>query len=376
MKANLQIGRIAGIPIQFHWSFLLVFAWILFSSWQPGQGIRVGTLGWLGAWVGLVFLIVLLHELGHALMARRFGIGTQRIVLYPLGGGAFLEKIPRNPRIEMWVAFAGPLVNLALTLLTLPLILGGNGARWQLLQLIINPQRNIILFDVAWWEYGLVLFFLINAVLALFNLLPAYPLDGGRVLRAALGTKFSYRRATIIAASAGILFAIGFLAIAYQTNDWFFAIGALVLGLLAMAELQSQRAKERLAQEQVATHYESNFHRLYLHEELTIAEAQEEVSSWDDQPIVILDSWQQVQTITTARAIQADTFTDRAEEPFLSILAAYEWTGLAPEENLLQASEKFMQNKLESLPVLDRYGKLLGVLHHAQLQAVAAGRHA
>lgn len=371
MKANLQIGRLAGIPLQFHWSFLLVIGWILFSSWQPGQGLNGFTLRWLGGWVSLVFLAVILHELGHALMARRLGINTQKIVIYPLGGGAFLERLPEKARSEIWIAFAGPLVNLVLAIACIPFIWGPwSGQRPDILRLILNPGSNTVLYDTAWWEYGIVVFFLLNALLAIFNLLPAYPLDGGRILRAALSKRMPRRKATLIAAGLGVAFAAAFLVVAYQTEDWFFATGAILVGLLAFAEFQMQNRKERLAQAFVKDYYTSDFHRLYLDENLTVADVRSQIADWSEDAILLIDQWQQPYAVTTAQAIKAPAMDAFAQSNFVEVLGPPNWTGLLPEENLLRAAEKLDADNLYAFPVMDHHGRILGLLDRDTIAGV------
>jgi Zn-dependent protease/CBS domain-containing protein len=171
MKWSAKLGRFAGIDVYLHVTFLLLLAWVAWVYWlETGtlQGVASGLVLIL-----LLFLCVVLHEYGHALAARRFGIGTRSITLLPIGGLALLDSMPKDPRQEIVVALAGPAVNFAIAAALY--LFAAAGARPGAL-FAIDPDGG-----------GLVAtLFAANLILGLFNLLPAFPMDGGRVLRAAL----------------------------------------------------------------------------------------------------------------------------------------------------------------------------------------------
>ena len=196
MKWAINIGRYLGIDVYLHVTFLLLLGFIATVEGMNG--------GWTAAIQGAVFLLaiflcVLLHEFGHALMARRYGIKTRDITLLPIGGLARLERIPDQPAQELWVALAGPAVNVIIAL-GLAIGLLANGA-W-------HPTVAFRLADGPFAERLLSF----NVLLVLFNLLPAFPMDGGRVLRALLAMRMNYARATRLAATTGkamaLLFAV------------------------------------------------------------------------------------------------------------------------------------------------------------------------
>lgn len=195
MRWSWRIGRVAGIGLFVHFTFPLLIFWAGFSQYLARRDWADAALG---AGLTLVlFTIVVLHELGHALTARRFGIRTRDITLLPIGGVARLERMPEKPREELLVALAGPAVNVGLAVLFFALSGGGRGVA----ELTEIPLH---LHDV------LTLLMWVNVVLALFNLLPAFPMDGGRVLRALLATRLSYARATRVAATIGQAMALVF----------------------------------------------------------------------------------------------------------------------------------------------------------------------
>jgi stage IV sporulation protein FB len=183
MSWSIPIVRIAGIQLRIHFTFVLLIAWLALR-W-PSAAI----------FVLLLFLCVVLHEFGHALAAKAYGINTPDITLLPIGGVARLERIPEEPKQELVIAAAGPAVT-AIIALSLLIVIAARGAA--ALQAPVQSDD---------WVLNL---FKINVWLLLFNLIPAFPMDGGRVLRALLATRFSYARATQVAATVGQAFAFLF----------------------------------------------------------------------------------------------------------------------------------------------------------------------
>ena len=188
MKWSWKIGRFAGIDVYIHATFLLLIAFFGFSYWQQTRTLA-GTLEGLGFLLAL-FLSVVLHEYGHALTARRYGIKTADITLLPIGGVARLERMPDKPIQELWVALAGPAVNVVIAALLFVYLVVSN---------TFVPLTGMTLTGGPFVERLLS----VNLTLVLFNLLPAFPMDGGRVLRALLALRLDYVRATQIAATVG-----------------------------------------------------------------------------------------------------------------------------------------------------------------------------
>jgi Zn-dependent protease/CBS domain-containing protein len=199
MGWSLNIGSVAGTAIRIHVTFLLFLGWIFGVSYFSG-GPRAAWSGLL--FMVLLFLCVLLHEFGHIFTARKFGVSTPDVILLPIGGVARLERIPEKPSQEFLIAIAGPAVNLAIAAV---LVLVA-GAHFNLTQIASIESSNMSLVQRL---------AVVNVFLALFNLIPAFPMDGGRVLRALLAARFGYIRATEIAASVGqgVAFLLGFLGL-------------------------------------------------------------------------------------------------------------------------------------------------------------------
>ncbi len=261
--SGIWAGRLRGIDLWIHWSLLLLFAyeiyqhWILIKRWEA--------LGNWGLWTAAIFATIFLHELGHCYAAFRMGGGADAIVLWPLGGLAYCDA-PRLPRAQFWVATGGPLVNVGLAAFLagafLALDLSG-----------LAPGMRIPFFDInyssPYWLIFLQGFFIWNNTLLLFNLLPIYPLDGGRIFQALLWARLhSYGRAslaTVWASRAAILLLVLFaFFIAGESTRWF----ALVIALWAF--MHTEMLRHRLQEEEEDYVFGYDFSRGYTSLERTM----------------------------------------------------------------------------------------------------------
>ncbi|HEX5397447.1 MAG TPA: site-2 protease family protein [Verrucomicrobiae bacterium] len=235
MKWSLKLGKLLGIDVYLHFTFLLLLGFLGFYYWHATQNIEAALSG--VAFIVALFGCVVLHELGHALMARRYGIKTRDITLLPIGGIARLEKMPEKPIQEFWVALAGPAVNVVIaTVLFIGLAATGGFA----------PVEELGVTGGSFWQRLMVL----NLILVAFNLLPAFPMDGGRILRALLAMRLGRRRATSFAANVGQGMAILFGIVGFFYNPFLIFIAIFVyLGAQAeasMVEMQSALAGLRV----------------------------------------------------------------------------------------------------------------------------------
>ncbi len=216
MFRSWRIGRAFGIDIFLHPTFQMLLIYVgLFQGGLPVLALTSAAFG-----------CVLLHELGHALMARRFGIRTLHITLYPIGGVAMLERIPRAPGIEILVALAGPAVNIALAALL-----------WIFLELTLTIAPGLAGFATR--------LLVVNLGLALFNLIPAFPMDGGRVMRALLSGWLGRVRATAVAASVGRALALAFGAYSLYHGELVQVLLAAFIYFIAGRELAGVQSEER-----------------------------------------------------------------------------------------------------------------------------------
>ena len=213
MKWSWKVGRIAGIEIYLHMTFLILIAWIGLAYWNLSGEINAVISG--TGFILALFFCVLLHELGHALTARRFDIGTRSITLLPIGGIAAIEKTPDDPREEVIIALAGPGVSVAIAAL-LWLLLKATGG--------LVPLDELSLTEGSFLQRLMI----INALLAAFNLLPAFPMDGGRVFRASLAQFMNPLKATRIAARVAHGFALLMAVIGLQYNLWLVLIAIFI----------------------------------------------------------------------------------------------------------------------------------------------------
>lgn len=192
MFRSWKLGTAFGIGIFVHWSFLLLPLLAITSTGAWGHPLAALLIFSV---IAAVFGCVVLHELGHALTARHFGIPTRDITLYPIGGVARLERMSEKPWEEFWIAVAGPAVNVVIIIaLTAVLELTHWLAPWDYRSISIGEEFLIVLRKINWF-------------LVLFNMVPAFPMDGGRVLRALLASRLGHLRATEVAANVGVFFA-------------------------------------------------------------------------------------------------------------------------------------------------------------------------
>ncbi|MFH0909221.1 MAG: site-2 protease family protein [bacterium] len=229
MRGSIPLGRVMGIRLSIHITFVLLLAWIMWLGW--GMSGWAGSL-WCGALFGSLFLCVLLHELGHCVVAIRYGVKVYGITLLPIGGVASMSRIPERPSQEFFVAVAGPLVNVViagtLILLTgsLPDLTGLEDVPDNVGELVDHIIRA-------------------NIWLVLFNMIPAFPMDGGRVLRSMLAAVLPYLTATIIAARIGQVAALVFIVKGFAFSPILPIIGVFIFWA-AGTEMQSVRVRTAL----------------------------------------------------------------------------------------------------------------------------------
>lgn len=221
-KGALFLGKYQGIKVFIHWTFLILPLWIAIVNYNAGHSLS--TIIWNILLLLAVFVCITLHEFGHALTAKKYNFKTKHITLLPIGGVASFEAIPEKPNQEFLVAIAGPLVNFAIGgLLAIFFLLTGT---------LVRPVESL----VPNGQNFFYLLMLINVFIGVFNLLPAFPMDGGRILRALLSFKMERTVATKIASALGQLMAVIFIISGFFYN-WFLIIIGIFVYLGAKAEL-------------------------------------------------------------------------------------------------------------------------------------------
>jgi Zn-dependent protease len=255
MRGVWKIANIAGIPVQIHWSFSLLLFWIYFEGsrndlqWQEMLNFTLLLLA--------LFVCVVFHEFGHALAARRYGVSTKDITLSPIGGAARLNKLPDRPLHEFIIAVAGPAVNLIIAGVLLLVMWGFSISLVP--ELASNPMK---VFSNSDNFFQLIL--MLNVFLALFNLIPAFPLDGGRMLRATLAVKLGRLRATRIASLIGRIIAIVLLGFAIYYGDVLFGLLSLFVFFMAAHEYYMVRLDEVMRSKTIADLAQVDFTRLQV----------------------------------------------------------------------------------------------------------------
>jgi len=251
---SLHAGTYWDIPVKIHWTFSLLFMIILGIGWYNGAD-GMALLAY-GLFIILMFVCVILHEYGHALAARKYGVKTLDIIISPIGGIARLQKLPEKPSQELIIAIAGPLVNLVIAVLlflcSLLLFTGED---------IVLPDESIELISTP---YGfLALLFWINCVLFVFNLVPAFPMDGGRILRAFLSMKYGKVNGTKYASIVGRVLAVIFVLYGVMMSYYTLIFIGIFVYMMARAENRQVLMTSKLAGKRVSdimnVHY-TKFH--------------------------------------------------------------------------------------------------------------------
>jgi Zn-dependent protease/predicted transcriptional regulator len=342
MRWSVKIARVAGIEVRLHLTFLLFLAWIGFSYYQLG-GAPAATRGVL--FILALFGCVLLHEFGHALAARAFGIHTPDITLLPIGGVARLQRMPDRPWQELVVAVAGPLVNVVIAAV---LILALNQRpALDPLERLNHPGTGMLSKLVA-----------VNIMLVLFNLIPAFPMDGGRVLRSLLAMFLPYSRATHIAATIGQALAFVFGFVGLFTNPMLIFI-AFFIFLGAQAEASVAHLKDISLGVPVAEAMMT--HLVRLPPQATLDDAVEALLRTAQHEFPVVDETDRLLGVLTRDDMIAAFKKHGPRAPVvefmrrdLPVVSAYD-----PFE---EAFREMQECGCPALPVVDRAGRFVGLI--------------
>jgi Zn-dependent protease len=342
MSWSWRIGRIAGIDVFIHFTFFLLLAWIAYSYYAL-RGSMADALGGV-VFILALFGVVVLHELGHALAARRYGIATRDITLLPIGGLARLERMPEEPAQELVVALAGPAVNVVIAAaIYVGTVLGAE----------LAPVGDATRVGGAFLSQ----MFWVNVALAIFNLLPAFPMDGGRVLRAVLAMNMDYVRATQIAATVGqamaILFFIGGL---FAGHPMLMFIG-LFVWLGAMQESSFTQMRSALSGIPVGRAMVTNFETLDADEPL--ARAVDYVLAGFQEDFPVVSNGELVGVLK-----HGDLTTALAQHGLhvrVGDVMRRDVTTVSPRDMLECVYARLQQDQCHTLPVVES-GRLVGLL--------------
>jgi len=243
IEQAVRIGTFFGIPVRIHWTFLLIFAYILFTGLSEGHSMQMILVEMV--FMLCMFVCVVLHEFGHALTARRYKIRTEDIILLPIGGVARLRNMPAKPVQELWVAIMGPMVNLVIAILLFTFLMFKNG--WN--QWVSQVDAEGLVMN---WQNFLFILMVANLGLLVFNMIPAFPMDGGRVLRAFLAMWLGRLNATKWATRIGQIICVVLILTGVYYGAWTLALIGLFIFLSAGQEYRSVVVEDRIQNKSLA----------------------------------------------------------------------------------------------------------------------------
>ena len=349
LGASVKLGSLLGIPIRLHFTFLLLVAWL---GWQAAR--RGGDAGFWFLLLLLLFACVVLHELGHASMAMLFGVRTREIILLPIGGLAKLERIPAGIA-ELLIAIAGPAVNLALCLLfSIVGLLLGFPEPW-------TGEASLGVQSMIW------MLVFANLSLMLFNLLPAFPMDGGRVLRGVLNFFMPIEHATHWASRVGQGMAILFVVVGLSLPNPFLVLIAVFVFIGAAQELYSQRSRTRLAGKTARDAMITRFETLAPQD--SIDRAGDLLREGEQQVYPVIDGWGRLAGVVTRATLFAALSEGRGSTALLEVMEREPPT-IEPHVSLEAVLEKLQISRGMPVFVVDDSG-LLGLVTAGKIGELA-----
>jgi Zn-dependent protease len=347
-----KIGTFWQIPVKIHWSFGLLLLFVLYTAFTNGLKMWQ-SIGFV-FYVLLLFLCVVLHEYGHALTARRYGVITRDILLSPIGGVARLESMPDKPKQEFFIAIAGPIVNIIIATI-LGLILFFTTGQ-------IFPDVNDFRFDdpaefvryIAW----------MNLALFMFNLIPAFPMDGGRILRALLAAKLGKVRATHIAMRIGRILAIGFVIFGIFNQQLILAMIGLFIFMMAGQEYEQTRVMSILSKTRVRDIMRTSFTKLHLSD--SYAHVLEKYYREGEQNFLVFDSMGNLSG-TVPELFIKDTIKNNTPDKSVNQLMSSRTAKVSPEDMLKDVIEKMKTEGVAIVAVEDN-NQLIGILDRNNIE--------
>ena len=360
MGKSFQIATIGGIPLKVHWTFPLVFVALYFIG---------GVKPWLDFLLisGLVmalFVCVILHEFGHVYAARYFGVNTLDVIISPIGGVARLTRLPSKPIQEFIVAIAGPLVNVVIALI-LSLILflttkEGVGITWigfpELFYYYpLDGNTNVFIRQILG----------INLLLVLFNLIPAFPMDGGRMFRAILSLGLPRLTATRAASLLGQFSAVVFVIYGIYSQNYTLPIIGVFIFIFASNEYQSVKVNEVLKSFSASDVMRTDF--ISLSNDTTIEIAKDYLLKDDSGDFIIIDENGDYKGILTRRSIQYALKNNAFSQP-ITDFAAKKIEVIHPSENIKKLFYHMQEQQISAFVIQDEEGELLGIIDIKRFQ--------
>ncbi len=358
MSWSIRLCRVRGIDIRVHVTFVLILVWAAYNWWgSTGAGLRGALFGVVATL--LLFVAVTLHELGHSLQALKHGVKVREITLLPIGGVSQLEEMPDKPGQELRIALSGPLVNLAIVavLCIIGLLLRA--------QAMVTVRELYASLGQASWQGMLAYLAMANLGMGLFNLVPAFPMDGGRVLRALLAARLGYRRATAAAASVG-------QGLALLLGLWGFANGGYTLVLIAIfiwmgagQEGKQVEIESVLGDAQVGDAMTRQPQVLAPEDTLAKAMQMTLSTAQADFPVVEIAAGKPVGLLTEGGLLAG--LHARGAEALVGEVMRRQLPTVTPSDRLFEVQQRLAAARLGAVPVVAQDGRLVGLLTIADI---------
>lgn len=349
MKHSLQIGRPFGIKISIHWTFLFLIAWVVIIDIQQGLNFKQTMLSIL--FILVLFVCVVLHELGHSFTAMRFGADVKSITLLPIGGMANISKLPETPKEELLMTIAGPAVNVVIALI---------------LYVIISAFGNVdfqeIDFTAITGENFLTMLLFVNLFIVAFNLIPAFPMDGGRILRALFSFRMDKLKATRLAKITGQAFALTFMIVGLFINPFLVIIGIFVF-LGASAEYKTLKFTELLKFYTVSEAIITDYHT--VHPEAPLEKAAEQLLHHQINGIIVTRGNEPLGILTKNDIIKGLSMEGK-NIPVKQVMSV-DFETVGPSEPLDKVFQRMQGKKSLMVPVM-KNDRILGILDMDALQ--------
>lgn len=341
MGWSIKLFTWGGTAVRMHVTFLLLVAWIAAVLWMRG-GAHDALAGVL--FILVLFACVVLHEFGHIWAARRYGIRTPDVTLLPIGGVAALERMPEKPSQEIVVALAGPAVNLVIAVVLMAVV----GLRFSIADMSIDAVQSSFVAQIA----------IANVVLLVFNLIPAFPMDGGRVLRALLAMRLGYARGTRVAASIGQVLAVGFAFLGFMGNPMLILI-ALFIFLAASGEAGDVEMRELIRGRSVKEGVITSFQALGVG--ATADDAAAKLLSTTQREFPVVDGAGRLRGVVRHNAVIEALRDGQGDKPALEIMDGDVPT-VAEGAPLADAVDLLRRSSARFVGVVDASGRLVGYL--------------
>jgi stage IV sporulation protein FB len=358
MSWSIKLFRVKGIDVKVHLTFVLILIWAAYRwSGSTGEGLQ-------GAFFGvaatlLLFGSVTLHELGHSLQALKYGVRVRDITLLPIGGLAQMEEIPEKPGQELRIAIAGPLVNFAIAALLI-----GVGALLQAQALVTVPELFHSLGEASW--AGMLAYLtMANLAMGLFNLIPAFPMDGGRVLRALLAMRLDYPKATSIAVTIGQGLALLLGLYGFMSGSFTLVLIAVFVWMGAGQEGKQVEVKSVLREMKVGQAMTRQPHTLSADDSLTRAVELTLTTFQADFPVMERESGRLVGLLTEGDLLKG--LRAHGETALVGRVMHTKFPTATPDEPIFQAQQQMAVGRVRAMPVVEGDDRLVGLLTAADI---------